>query len=118
VLWTVSELKVEPPQPAKVVTSLREAWGRPAVAASVNHRAPSGPAAMLPGKAPAVGVGNSVKVSASACSAMPTAAHNETIAMRSKRRYRFCMYSPSLPDTLRKGLRQMFPRCPAVRRPT
>src|SRR5260370_492873 len=75
------------------------------VAVSVNHSAPSGPAAMLPGKAPFVAAWNSVKVSASACSAPPATAHKKAIITSGDRRYRFHMCSPL--DTQREGLRQM-----------
>src|SRR5215470_3116006 len=58
---------------------------------SVNHSAPSGPTVMSVGALLAVGIGNSVKVTANARPAAPPTAHNETITTNSTRRCRFCI---------------------------
>src|SRR5258706_319079 len=54
--------------------------------ASVNHRAPSGPAVIVMGLLEAVGIGNSLKVTASVRPARPPTAHSKTIIASSTRR--------------------------------
>src|SRR5215470_17327613 len=72
----------------------------------MNHSAPSGPVAMPLGRLSTVGIGNSVKVSASACSAILTAANNKTIIAEEQASISI-MHAIPPGKLLRDGLREV-----------